>query len=480
MTQTPTDSYQVWHDMLADERFSPSSGAIQDYLKLTQGLESPTPYHVWSFLSLVSALCGDSIALTHGPMGRERLNLGVVLTGVPAIRKSTALSVMQKFAEGLPISYGPTDTAGQRQGIMSAMMSRWQKDSRDGESSELTVTTLEALAAVDTDGIAPHLPEPMERKASELYFVAKELGRLISSPSRELFDFFTDGMDGESFHYQLKNQAIKIKNPLINLLGATTPSSLGHCIPKGGESHGFLSRLIFVHAPRVSRAVAIPEKWNDRQWQTREQLHTLLRDQLMASHDAIGLTDAARQTYEDLYAYSAVISDQRLQAYQGRRSRHLLKVSALLALLRGIAPVRVQASDVRLAHALLVLTEGSMDRAFNGLDSGFYSKVMCAITELAENAPDEMINIEQIQSYAGYLGERDMMSKILMSLESQGKIVAHKRLPNTWTLSQVARESAERNVRMQFRGAPLGEDEFRTHRVGLTPVSPDTKKGVAG
>lgn len=478
MTQTPTDSYQIWHDMLADPRFSPSSQAIRDYLELTRGLESPTPYNVWSFLSLTAALCGDNIALTHGPMGRERLNLGVVLTGVPAIRKSTALTVMQKFAEGLPIAYGPTDTAGQRQGIMSAMMPRWQKDSTEESISELRPTTLETLASIDTDSIVPALENPLQRKSSEIFFVAKELGRLISSQSRELFDFFTDGMDGESFHYQLKNQSIKIKHPLINIIGATTPTSLGHNVPRGGESHGFLSRLIFVHAPRVSRSVAIPEKWDDGQQQIRTQLHELLFTQLDAKHDVIDLTDAASETYRDLYTYIPATADQRLQAYHGRRSKHLLKVAALLGILRGETPIRVQASDIRLAHAILLLTEGTMDRAFHGLDTGFYSRVMCAITELAENSPNESISIREIQTFAGHLGDREQMAKVAASLEDQGKLILQKDFKEpTWKLSRLMQDNAETRVRSHFRnGGQLGADEFRTWR----PPVLQTVKGAAG
>lgn len=483
MTQTPTDSYQIWHEMLADPRFSPSSRAIQDYLTLTAGLESPTPYNVWSFLSLVAALCGDNIALTHGPMGRERLNLGVVLTGVPAIRKSTALTVMQRFAEGLPIAYGPTDTAGQRQGIMSAMMPRWQRDSNEELASDLRPETLSALASLDTDSIMPAQQNPLTRKASEIYFVAKELGRLIASPSRELFDFFTDGMDGESFHYQLKNQVIKIKNPLINLIGATTPSSLGHNVPKGGESHGFLSRLIFVHAPRVSRSVAIPEQWDEKQLQTRTQLHDLIYSQLDSNHDVIDMTQAASDTYRDLYRYAPGTADQRLQAYHGRRSKHLLKIAALLGILRGSTPVRIQASDVRLAHGILLLTEGTMDRAFYGLDTGFYSRVMCAITELAENSPDEHVTMNEIQTFAGHLGDKELMAKVTISLEEQGKLIPVKTgtKEHVWQLSQKMQEMAATRIKMHFAHGPaeIGADEFRSWK-RPEPKLVQTDKGALG
>lgn len=479
MTNQPAQAYQIWHDVLADSRFSPSSEALRDYLTLTEGLETPVPYNIWSFLSLTAALCGDNIALKHGPLGRERLNLGVILTGVPAVRKSTALSVMQRFAEGLPIAYGPTDTAGQRQGIMSAMMPRWQRESNEAEEQSIRPETLNALASLDTDSIVPALPPALSRKSSEIYFVAKELGRLIASPTRELFDFFTDGMDGETFHYQLKNQAIKIRNPLINLIGATTPSSMGTMIPRGGESHGFLSRLIFVHAGHQSRQVAIPRDWDEKQLQTRTQLHDMFYSQLGARVDTIDMSPAAVQTYEDLYPFIPATVDQRLRAYNGRRSKHLLKISALLAVLRGKTPIRMQASDIRLAHALLILTEALMDRAFYGLDTGLHSRYMCAITELAETSKNEIITLKEIQTYAGHLGSKHQVQEVVASLEDSGKLVAVKNgVDLTWRLSQRQQELAEVKIKsiFTFGSTPLGEDEYR--QADLPP--PKMIKGAAG
>lgn len=477
MTQT-AGPYQFWFDLLNDPRFLPSSGAILEYLELTEGLESPVPYHIWSFLSLVAALCGDNIALSHGPTGRERLNLGVILTGVPAIRKSTALSVMQKFAEGLPISYGPSDTGGQRQGIMAAMQPRWQRDKTD-EPQDISLSTLEALSELDSDDISSKLPNPLDRKASEIYFVSKELGRLISSPSRELFDFFADGMDGESTDYQLKNSRVFIRNPLINLLGATTPASLGHMLPRGGDTHGFLSRVIFVHASTLSAAVPIPASWSEGQKATRDHLHERLLH-VLQNPTEITLTADAVETYKDLYGYQPHMADIRLQAYVGRRAKHLLKVAAILGLLRAESVVQVQASDLRLAHGILALTEGLMDRAFYGLETGYYSRVLCAFAELAEGG-DGIVSCDMLQAYAGHLGDTQSINNILFSLDSQGRIV---KMPGTganphWTLNTKAMEMNKTRLMMGFQHGGLpGPDEFKSHKTGV--LGEVKNKGAAG
>lgn len=482
MNQQPATPYSSWFELLADPRFSPSSKAIQDYLKLCEGLESPVPFHIWSFLSLMAALCGDKIALANGPMGRERLNLGIVLTGIPAIRKSSALTVMQKFAEGLPIQYGPTDTAGQRQGIMSAMMPRWQKDAIDDENQAIIPeSTLEAMADLDTDSIMAKLKNPLERKASEIYFVSKELGRLIGSSTRELFDFFTDGMDGETFHYQLKNQVIRINKPLMNILGATTPTSLGTMLPRGGDSHGFLSRLIFVHASHMTRMVPIVKPWGEPELEIQKDLHDRIYQMLDTPHEEMGLSKAAIESYTDLYGYVPYLSDLRLAAYTGRRAKHLLKIAALLALLRESGSNTVIASDIRLAHGLLALTECNMDRAFYGLDTGVYSRLLCAITEIAEGSDDGCITLEQIQSHAGHVAPKHQLNELMDSLVSQGKIKPAIGSGNKWVMNADYAEMSASQIRMAFRAGGEGlpkADEFRTHVSKLKVV--DTKKGAAG
>lgn len=478
MTQSANSAYTQWHELLVDPRFAPSSQAIRDYLSLCEGLESPTPYHIWSFLSMTAALCGERVTIEHGPMGNLRLNLGVVLTGVPAVRKSTALTIVQKFAEGLPVSYGPTDTAGQRQGIMSAMLPRWQKEPKDEVNDfEISTEMLSQLADFDTDSIHAKLPDPIERKASEIYFVSKELGRLIASSSRELFDFFTDGMDGETFHYQLKNQVIKIHKPLMNLLGATTPASLGNMIPRGGESHGFLSRLIFVHAPHIDRLVPMPTPWTEDQLAIQQSLHDRMLESLLNPHRTLKLTESAEATYVDLYSYVPATSDIRLSAYAGRRAVHLLKLAGLLAFLRCDAARSVTACDVRLSHALLVLTEASMERSMSGLDLSFYGRFMCALIELIEMQTDGVVTLQDIQLQLGHLAPKLDLNSLLDSLTAQGKI--RNLGGDRWKLDTSHGDLSLSQLRNAFSigGVPTA-DEFRTHKSGVQGLV--TKKGNAG
>jgi hypothetical protein len=379
-------------------------------------------------------------------LGQLRLNLGIVLTGAPALRKSTALSMMQRFAEGLPIAYGPTDTAGQRQGLMAAMTPKWQKGpSDDKDAIQQRISTLDDFANLDTDHVQAGVDSIEVGSSSEIYFVAKELGRLIASTTRELLDFFNDALDGNSIHYQLKSQNTRINKPMVNIIGATTPSSLGHMMPRGASEHGFLSRLVFVHSDVISKAVPIPTNWTKQQEAVKNGLHDRIRAAMEESHQSLTLTESATKTYTDLYGYQPPLADVRMQAYSGRRAEHMLKVSALLALMRGSgAHTEVIASDVRLAHVILCLTEMLMPRAYYGLETGVYSKVLCAAAELIEGSSNNEVDLAMMQSHAGHLADRESITRMMTSLSEQGKLTeagVHKR-QDKWTFNTTAQEKA--------------------------------------
>lgn len=466
-------AYAHWFEILSDPRFSPSSKAIQDYLRLTDGLESPTPYHIWSFISLIGALCGSKIKLKYGPVGKQSLNFGIVLSGVSAIRKSSALSVMQKFAQGLPISYGPNDTSGQRQGLMSAMLPRWQHDAKAESAEQIHASTLEELSMADTDSVESKLDDPLSRPASEIYFVAKELGRLLSSPTRELLDFFTDAMDGESIHYKLKNQETRINKPLVSLIGATTPGSLGHMLPRGAADHGFLSRIIFVHASTLAQSTPIVKEWGERENQIKDELHSQIMDALVNGADEVRLSESAEASYIDLYGYAAPHQDARFGAYIGRRSGHLLRLAAVLGLLRGGSEALVIASDIRLAHALLVMTEMEMERAFYGLDSGFYSKALNAFADVIQSSPTKSASSKMIQIMCGHIGNNEEIDRILDSLVNQKKL-NRTRDSGEYTFNDEAAVMSFVQLKKSYRGNPES-DQFVQFKSELKIVK--TEKG---
>lgn len=462
--------YSRWHALLKDERYSASSVALRSYLALTDGMESPTPFHIWSFLSMMSALAGGRIYFDHGAIGKKKLNLAVVLTGFPAIRKSTAITVMESFSHGLPLQYGPSDTSGQRQGIMAAMLPRWQYDHAEQKDEfGITPDSLKALAELDTSSIMAALPSRSLPPASELYFTSKELGRLFASTTgHDLINFFTDAIDGESVYYQIKTQAIRIRSPLINLLGATTPGNLSSILPRGATEHGLLSRILFVYADRLAASNPIPQAWSPVQVALKDKLLSQIEETLERVDGVLEMSESAEKTYRDIYNYNPRFNDVRLQAYVGRRADHLVKVAGALCLSRGAPQQQITASDVRLAHGLIILTEALMPRAFLGLDPRPSSKFHLGLVEYLESQPNQKADKELCLKQLAHIGGIEDLHRWTIDLATQARVLDNGK---DLSLPTLEIEKAWNTTNAIFKGANRLDDFFPQMRSANQPIS---------
>jgi hypothetical protein len=322
--------------------------------------------------------------------GRIKLNLGVVLIGRPALRKSSAISFSQRFASNLSLNYGPTDTGGARHGIMHAMQNRLQEDIKDDSPGQTKQPlNLRDFALSEFTSTVARVRRNRTRPSS-IYFASKELGRLLTSPTRELLDFFADGLDGEAIFYQTKNGNVRLSAPLINLLGATTPGSLSNILPRDAHDHGFLSRLIFVYGAKNERSVPLPPSRTEQEIEVEAILSERLEQAVIEAEGEITFTPEAAKEYTHLYNYSVITGEFRLNAYAGRRAIHLVRVAAIICLLRGESPYQVSREDLGLAHVILILTEIDMDAAYMGMNKTIEARAYVLMREILESlGPEE-------------------------------------------------------------------------------------------
>ncbi len=227
-------------------------------------------------------------------------------------------------------------------------------------------------------------------RPSSIYFASKELGRLLTSPTRELLDFFADGLDGEAIFYQTKNGNVRLSAPLINLLGATTPGSLSNILPRDAHDHGFLSRLIFVYGAKNERSVPLPPSRTEQEIEVEAILSERLEQAVIEAEGEITFTPEAAKEYTHLYNYSVITGEFRLNAYAGRRAIHLVRVAAIICLLRGESPYQVSREDLGLAHVILILTEIDMDAAYMGMNKTIEARAYVLMREILESlGPEE-------------------------------------------------------------------------------------------
>lgn len=413
-----------WVRIVSDPIYGDSAVALREYLQFMDESESPREYHMWSLLSLASATLRRRCWINLGGVGTIIPNQYIVLVGPPAARKSSALTAAEQFYWAAGVRIGPNDTAGQRHGLMMAFQGtrRFPANALRVQNLMTVPKSVDDLANLDTDAIVATLPrETLDR---DLYLVSKELGRLIMNQDRGMIDFLTDVYDGESIDYQTKHGSTKIHKPSLNLIGATTPTSLANCLPKGASDHGILSRIIFVYASDSYRSLPRPKAHDSVKLELRDRLVERLEAMSKLEGAFIETQDAA-SLYDQLHAYQPKILDARFNGYGGRRSTHLRKLALAIAALRADGKQEIALTDMQLAHALLSQTEVLMAQSLLALGGSQLHLGKYLMIELLRSQGsatlDELYRVaatELKQSECKQAVEELMQHKILIGLDS--------------------------------------------------------------
>lgn len=336
---------------------------LNDYMAMVEDTESPRLFHIWSAISGASAALGRRCYLPFGPM-KIYPNHYVALVGTPASRKSTAINLMRKqLRKSTSVRLGPSDTAGQRQGIIEAMKTSTNESEylnnveiAYGEHSLLGMSAAD-MASV-TNEPDPDVGIITAKDKHTIFFAASELSKLIGQNNLSMIDFLTTMYDGDDYDYQIKGGKISLTDPLINIIAGTTPTSLALSMPPAAGGQGFLSRIILVYGARKYKLVPRPTEPNpDHVAAVRNGFN---RAYLEVSGE-FSETPDARAYSESLYDIPLGMDDPRFGYYHERRYTHLIKLAMVLAGLRGSSVI--VKDDYLEAHRLLRATEKGMPDA---------------------------------------------------------------------------------------------------------------------
>lgn len=342
-----------------------NSQFLNDYMRMVEDTESPRLFHVWSAVSGLAACLGRRCWLPFGPMTIFP-NQYIALVGTPGTRKSTAASIMKRqLRKATGVRFAPADTAGQRQGLVEAM--RGAGDNKEFiENVELAVAddslaglTLEQIAQV-TNVIEEESGDGFVSAADKhhIMVIATELSRFIGQNNFQMLDFLTTMWDGDDYEYQTKGGLITLKNPLINMLSCTTPTSLNIAMPPAAGGQGFLSRMILVYGSRKHKLVPRPCEPD------QDSVDAVRAGFNRAYYEVAGAFDEtpdARAYSESLYDWQLEINDPRFGYYHERRYDHLIKLAMALCASRGSSIIVKE--DYEEAHRILRATERGMPDA---------------------------------------------------------------------------------------------------------------------
>lgn len=334
---------------------------LNDYMKMVEDTESPRLFHVWAALSAVSASLGRRCYLPFGPMVIYP-NQYILVVGNPGTRKSTAVGFMKKvLKDSTGIRFAPQDTSGQRQGMVTAMQSR-QSDKilLDGVDLAAADNSMGALTLAEISEVVIEEEEAFAHEADRhhMMIVASEFSRFIGQNNIAMLEFLTTMWDGDDYEYQLKNTLTELKNPLLNMIGATTPTSIALSMPPAAGGQGFLSRVILVYGARKYKSVPRPSAPDA---DLVLKVKNVINRSYYELDGPIQETDDARAYSESLYDYGLEISDSRFGYYNERRYTHLIKLAMSLCAARGDS--RIVRDDYEEAHRILRATERGMPDA---------------------------------------------------------------------------------------------------------------------
>lgn len=344
-----------WKKLVAEHRF------LSTYLRYQHHTESPKVHHMWSALACVSAALGRRFKL---PFGNTYIypNVYTILIGAPATRKSTAIRLAREMlARSTRVKFCATDTAGQKQGLLSSLS---EEVSFDDDEQEVVHRKNRSLDTADFahSWLDQEVAGYNAADEGTLFACASEFALFVGTNNAPMIACLSELWDCiPEYKYKLRKSEMTVREPTLQLLAATTPSQLVQCLPPNVFSQGLMSRIIMVYGESDGTRIPFPMPGSTEDKDYIEDVFGHCFS--MAISDCI-LSPGAREALDEIYMSSTVqdaLVDPRLQYYRDRRHDHLIKL--LLLLVASDKRIEATATDVRMAHAILAQTETTMSDA---------------------------------------------------------------------------------------------------------------------
>lgn len=338
-----------------------NSPFLEKYLQMVEDTESPRLYHVWAALTGLGACLGRRVYLPFGA-SEVYANQYVLLVGNPATRKSTAMNNVRRLLDdSTHLRFSQDDTAGQRKGLIKSMGVEIKSEMINGvelaaKDNTFAALSLDQIASADNSESEDLNVDPKDKHT--LVVTSSEFSSFIGQNNVQMLTFLLKMWDGEDYKYGTGAESITLTNPLLNILGCTTPTSISSDMPSAAGGQGFLSRLILVYGARKYKSVPRPKHPpGDKVAEIKSVFSTAFTE----LHGAVTETPEARSYSEELYDYVLEITDSRFAYYRERRYTHLLKLAIVMAASRG--SMEIAYDDYNEAHRILRATERGMPDA---------------------------------------------------------------------------------------------------------------------
>lgn len=313
---------------------------LKDIIKLAENQEAADFSYLWAGLSCLAAQLARNVYIPFGN-GKIYPNLYVMFVGDPGKRKSTAIKDLKKRIKAA----GYQNICGDK-----VTMQKYLLDLAgvgEGSIDDSNITEFNMGITLGTNDYV------------ESYINQDEFSDFIGINNYPFISLLGNFWDiDEPYIYRTKTgQSIEIPSPIVNILGATTPSQFNTIFPPAISEQGFLSRLIIVNIPESKRKIARPLPSDEK---VIEQVVDGFKAIRKLSGELV-MSNAVWDKLEEIYLSWKPVEDTRFAHYSTRRHTQLLKLCILTTCSRFTTEMSVD--DVVFANTLLSFTEHFMPQA---------------------------------------------------------------------------------------------------------------------
>jgi hypothetical protein len=324
---------------------------LRAYCDYTGDSESPTTFHFWTGVSAVAGALRRRVWIDMRKF-QWTPNFYIILVGPPGVvTKSTSISIGTRLLSKVPdVLFGPESMT-------------WQAlaDSLAGASIYVRYKS----------STGEDLQEPM----SPLTISVGELGTFLTMDDDKLLSFLIRMWDGQqdSFMHKTRTQPlIEVKNPWLNVIGATTPSWLRQNFPTYMIGGGLTSRIIFVYGDKKRRLIPYPDEIFQQTAYTAIE-KGLIEDLITISQLAgpYTLTSEARAWGHQWYTahsqnQAAHLASERYEGYLARKQTHIHKLAMVMAACQSDVLVLEKSYFVE-AETIITAIEADMIKVFESI-----------------------------------------------------------------------------------------------------------------
>ena len=317
---------------------------IDTYIEYTRNQESPTPFHEWVSLCILSAAVGRNVWL---PRIKYTIfpNIFVILVaGSAKCKKSTSIKIGDKIlksVENPPMIFAQRITT-------EALIEAMEGANVHGSSSGIVIADELAVfmgAGAKESGIVPLLTT------------------LYDSPEEWVYHTKARGKE-------------TLKNVTLTILAGTTKVWLKSAVPADSIAGGFASRIIFVYQEMPNRPILFYDE-TPQEIELRRQLIADLSTIRKEVKGPMSFSPEAKNKAQEWYEREWFKTrDEKVDGYFSRKHDTMFKIASLLSLSESSTRV-ISVGNVN--RALMMLEEN--EKYMEAIVASVVSSVVGDVTE---------------------------------------------------------------------------------------------------